>query len=328
MRRAAVIFAITVAGACGGRGATVLPVPTPPVPNPPSISCPANLAGEAHVGKLPTISFDTPAAQDGQPPVNVTCTPASDSEFPVGTTTVTCEAVDALARKANCSFDVVVANIPRIEKTRFFAFGDSLTEGKVSLMGTDPTTPFNYEDIVRMKLSARYELQTITLVKDPASGEITGDGKWRFQPAFDQAKPEAVMLLEGTNDLIGAQDPSTITSAVDALRQMIVYGRGRGAKTFIATLPPMNGQLFNLRDAAAAVPVLNARIRTMAIAESAVVVDLEKTIPLSLIGADGKHPTPQGYQKIADTFYDAITATLEVKQSALPQTAAHVPARR
>jgi lysophospholipase L1-like esterase len=306
----------------------VLPVPTPAVPNPPSISCPADLSGEAHVGKLPTISFDVPSAQDGKPPVTVACSAESGTEFPVGVTTVTCEASDALARKASCSFIVSVADIPRISKTRFMAFGDSLTEGKTSFMGTDPTTPYNYETIVELKLAARYELQKITMVKEPQSKEPTGDGKWRFELAFNQAAPEAVLLLEGTNDLIGAQDPGTIASAVDALRHMIVYARGRGALTFIATLPPMNGQLFNLRDAAVAVPILNNRIREMARAESAVVVDLENAIPLSLIGADGKHPTPQGYQKMADTFYEAITASLEIKPPAPPQIAAHVRVRR
>jgi lysophospholipase L1-like esterase len=242
----------------------------------------------------------------------------SGAEFPVGKTTVTCEATDALTRKGSCSFAITVADIPRIEKTRFMAFGDSLTEGKVAgLMGTTPTTPFNYEDIVRARLTARYELQTITMVKEAESGESTGDGKWRFELALNQASPEVVLLLEGTNDLIGAQDSLTINSAVDALRRMIVYARGRGARTFIATLPPMNGQLFNLRDAAPAVPILNSRIRDMAKAESAVVVDLEAAMPLSLIGPDGKHPTSQGYQKMADTFFDAIRTTLEVRTSTL-----------
>jgi lysophospholipase L1-like esterase len=307
---------------CSGRGASVLPpstpaAPTPAVPDPPSITCPVDVSAESRVGKLPTISFETPPADNGELPVNVECTPASGSEFQVGRTTVTCEARDALSRTGSCSFSVVVAPPPRIERTHFMAFGDSLTEGKVTGIGTSATTPYNYEDLLRANLAGRYELQTITMVKEPESGEPTGDGKYRFERAFDQARPDVVLLLEGTNDLIGAQDKSTIDSAVDALRRMIVYGRGRGALTFIGTLPPMNGDLFNLRDAAPAVRVLNTRIRDMASAESAVLVDLEAAMPLSLIGPDGKHPTPQGYAKMAEAFFEAIKARLEIKTSAL-----------
>ncbi len=197
------------------------------------------------------------------------------------------------------------------------AFGDSLTEGKISLRGTTQTTPYNYEDMLRSRLAARYELQTITMVDEPESGESTGSGKYRFQGAFLQARPDVVLLLEGTNDLIGAQDQPTIDSAVEALQNMVQYAKARGARVFIATLPPMNGGLFNLRDAAAAVPVLNARIRSMAAAENCVLVDLERAVPLELIGSDGKHPTPQGYTKMADAFFEAIKATLEIKRATL-----------
>jgi hypothetical protein len=77
------------------------------------------------------------------------------------------------------------------------AFGDSLTEGKISsgerarrLLTTTKTS-------CGTKLAARYELQTITMVKEAQSGEPTGEGKWRFEPAFNQANPQVVLLLEG-----------------------------------------------------------------------------------------------------------------------------------
>jgi lysophospholipase L1-like esterase len=314
MRRAAIVIATALAVDCGSRRAAtpVAPAP-PPVPNPPAISCPADLSAEARVAGLPPVNFDIPLAEQGQPPVIVSCDPAPGALFSVGKTTVTCDATDALARKASCTFTVNVADIPRIQKTRFMAFGDSLTEGKLALQFTSPVQPDNYEAKLRAELQARYELQSIVMVSEPESGEPTGEGKSRFQGAFLQAAPEVVLLLEGTNDLLGAQDKATIDSAVEALANMVQYAKAHGARVFIATLPPMNGALFNLRNAAPAVPVLNARIRTMAANEGINLVDLEPVIPLSLIGPDGKHPTAQGYQKIADTFYDAIKAVLEVK---------------
>lgn len=312
MRRGVICAAVVATVGCG-HGTSVLPAPTPAVPNPPSISCPGDFVAEARAGQLPAISFNVPPPQDGKPPVEVSCSAASGSEFPVGTTTVTCEASDALARKASCHFSITVADIPRIEKTRFMAFGDSITEGKIGLRTTSPSAPNNYAEKLRAGLAARYELQTITMVNEPQSGEPTGEGKYRFQGAFLQAGPEVVTLLEGTNDLIGAQDKPTIDSAVEALQSMVQYAKGRGARVFIATLPPMNPSVFPLAGPASGVPVLNARIKSMAAAEGVAVVDLEAAIPLSLIGPDGKHPTPQGHQKIADTFFAAIKAALEVK---------------
>ena len=314
MRRVAIVLASAATVTCGSRPAPI-PVPTPVVPNPPTISCPANLSGEARVAGLPALDFDIPSADGGQSPVTVSCTPAPGTQFPVGKTTVTCEATDGLARKVSCTFDVTVADIPRIQKTRYMAFGDSLTEGKLGLRTTSPVLPDNYQTKLKAKLQARYELQTITMVNEPESGEPTGEGKYRFQPAFLQAGPEVVLLLEGTNDSLGAQDKATIDSAVDALANMVQFAKAHGARVFIATLPPLNGDLFNLRDAAPAVPVLNARIRSMAASQDVDLVDLEKAIPLSLIGPDGKHPTAQGYQKIADTFFDALKAALEIKPS-------------
>jgi lysophospholipase L1-like esterase len=313
--RLALIALIVMAG-CGGHGVTVIPAPTMTVPSPPAIACPADISAQAHVGRLPTVNFNEPSEQDGQSPVSVTCSATSGSEFPIGNTVVTCEAADALSRKASCSFTVAVSDIPRIQKTRFMAFGDSITEGKIAVRATSPVQPNNYEQKLQLMLAARYELQAIVMIPEPESSEPTGEGKYRFEGAFLQAQPEVVTLLEGTNDLIGGQDALTITSAAEALQRMVQYARGRGARVFIATLPPMNGQLFNLRDAAPAVPVLNARIRSMA-ADGVTVVDLEKTVTLDLIGPDGKHPTPQGYQKIADTFFESIKAELEIKTPTL-----------
>jgi len=325
--RAAIIVTIAT-GACGGRGATITPGPTPAVAHPPLINCPAGISAESHVGHLPLVSFDPPSTTDGQPPVIVTCAPDAGSEFQVGTTTVMCEAADSLARKASCTFDVHVAPVPVIQKTKFMAFGDSLTEGKIGFRGTDPTTPFNYETLLQAKLALRYETQSITMVKEPQSGEKTGDGKWRFAPAFDQARPEVVLLLEGTNDLLGSQDKATIDSATDALRTMVEYAKARGAKVFIATLPPMNPNVFPLGAPSAAVPTLNDRIRGMAMTQGIPIVDLGAAIPVGLIGPDGKHPTAEGYAAIAEEFYESIVAALEVTPPALREPASPARARQ
>lgn len=61
------------------------------------------------------VDYTTPVATDGSTPVPVTCEPASGSAFPVGTTTVTCTAVDAAGNRAQTSFAVVVTATPVVE---------------------------------------------------------------------------------------------------------------------------------------------------------------------------------------------------------------------
>jgi hypothetical protein len=51
-------------------------------------------------------SFTAPAAIDNCPGVTVSCNPPSGSQFPVGTTTVTCTATDASNNTATCTFGV------------------------------------------------------------------------------------------------------------------------------------------------------------------------------------------------------------------------------
>lgn len=305
-----------IAAACGG-GSGPAVAPTPVVPNPPSISCPVDIAVVSAVGRLPAVSFDTPATQDGQSPVNVVCTPASGAEFQIGRTPVNCEATDALSRQASCSFTVTVAPPPKLQRTKFLAFGDSITEGKNGLMGTGVIVPGNYAERLRALLADRYREQAITMVNEGQGGESTGEGKWRLGPVMSQAQPEVLLLLEGTNDLIGGQDTPTIDSAVDSLQTMVRQGKARGALVLIATLPPMNPGVCCLAGAAAAVPALNARIRSMAAAESVSVVDLEAVITLSHISGDGKHLNAQGNQVMANAFYTVIVSTLEVKTASL-----------
>ena len=76
---------------------------------PPVIQCPANtnLSTCSAIGAV--VSYPTPVATDNlDPNLLVTCTPASGSLFPVGTTTVTCTATDDCANRASCTFTVTV----------------------------------------------------------------------------------------------------------------------------------------------------------------------------------------------------------------------------
>ena len=69
----------------------------------------------------------------------------------------------------------------------------------------------------------------------------------------------------------------------------------------------------SLVSAVALIPAANDQIRQIATAEGATLVDLYQGFngnPDPYIGADGLHPTPAGYARIADIFFNGINAWL------------------
>ena len=181
--------------------------------------------------------------------------PAARFGISCGKGDVTCEAVDALSRKADLQLHRGGRGHSQDRKDPIHGVRGQPHRGQGELQDHIPVQPDNYEGQLKAKLQSRYQLQTITMVSEPESGESAGEGKYRFQGAFLQAAPEVVLILEGTNDLIGAQDAATITSAVEALATMVRSARDGARVCLSRRCQPMNGEVFARRDAAPAVPV-------------------------------------------------------------------------
>lgn len=209
---------------------------------------------------------------------------------------------------------LVVPIGPRLSRTRFLAFGDSLTSGEV-------TTPSSrnvvlpsaaYPTQLYFLLTNRYPQQaaTINVANAGLGGEQADQGEARFLSACAAATPEAVLLLEGVNGISDGTDP-----IVRALTMMVEEAEGLGARVFIATLvPTIEGR--QRSQSVLRVQELNARIRRLASDEGAVLVDLYTAMlpdAATLIGVDGLHPTEAGYKRMAELFFDAIRADLEVR---------------
>jgi len=305
------ILLVALAGCSGSK---VQPTPI----DDPVVSCPSDITATQHSGQPVTVSFDTPTAMKGSAPVTVACAPASGTEFPVGTSTVKCEATDSRQHKASCSFSVIINVVPQLQKTRFMAFGDSLTEGKNGGIVVVPPNIFNtsisYVEQLSLKLSARYSDQTVTIIAEGKGDEEAGMGKLRLPGALATYNPDALLLLEGVNDLLHTTDPLKLPGAensiIDALRTMIGAARSRGAKVYLATLTPLSPT--RQMSQALEIPVVNSRIRALATQEGAVLVDLGAAITLDMVGADGIHLKPEGYVAVADAWMQAIQSTLEV----------------
>lgn len=74
----------------------------------PAITCPANLSANATSLSGAKVSFPLPGASDNCSIPSVTCTPASDSTFAIGTTMVSCSATDDAGNSAVCAFSITV----------------------------------------------------------------------------------------------------------------------------------------------------------------------------------------------------------------------------
>lgn len=287
-----------------------------------SISCPGNVAATSRDGRPTEVTYTSPTTSGGTPPVSATCTPASGSTFPLGSTTVSCTATDQRQRTASCSFTVTVAAPPFLAYTKFLAFGDSITEGQDGTRSTGSTSLYeprvivpyerSYPGRLQESLRERYIAQLPVVDNRGRGGETTRGGRERLPEEIAALQPEVVLLLEGANDL-ALGDADTVPRAADNLRAMVRDAQARRVRVFLATLTPQR-EGGPKAGGAELVPLLNDEIREIAVEENATFVDVYAAFggDLSLISADGLHPTEAGFERMAEAFFEVIRRALEV----------------
>lgn len=297
------------------------------------VHCPLSQAITSPDGQPVRATFAPATAVGGEAPVTVTCSSASGSLFPVGSTLVTCTARDAKQRVATCSFEIqvkVAPTVPRLSATKFMAFGDSITWGATStcvrtiasmtfaetmlVLPKAANDPWTYPNVLQGLLRSRYSGQTPTVTNRGESGENVATGAMRMPGALSADAPEVLLLQEGANDVNQGVSPTAIAAS---LTTMVREARGRGVTVLLGTLLPQRpiGTGGSCRGFGAdAVTAANAQILGVATAEGATLVDLHQAFLAdigTLIGPDGLHPSEAGYARIADTFFDAIKLRLE-----------------
>lgn len=80
---------------------------------PPTIICPANVSAVTPrpCNTTAVVTYANPTVMDNCGGVTMSCTPASGTSFPVGTTTVTCKATDGVGNMSTCSFTTTVFDV-------------------------------------------------------------------------------------------------------------------------------------------------------------------------------------------------------------------------
>ncbi len=326
------MLVLGIGTACSGSTATS-PTPTPaPTPTPPpvaaapTLACPNPVAASTTATTGIAVNFTTPTAEGGQAPVTVTCAPESGTLFGIGQTNVECTAKDSVARTASCAFPVTVTRIPSISKTRFLAFGDSITGGEVSFpvssgrgFGTSvklvQVPSAAYPTVLGISLAGRYRAQedSIAVANYGLGGEKAVNARDRFFAALNTVRPDVVLLMEGSNDIALGEDGAA-SGAAREIGIMVNEARRRGMFVFLATIAP--GRPGGSKTIA---PIFltdyNNRMRSVASSTGATLVDVNAALATDVtryIGVDGLHPNELGYSKIAETFYNAIRSQFEL----------------
>ena len=305
------VTAVMTAGLAGCGSGQPPNQPTPPVVTQLAITCPSNITAQSSDGLGVPVTFN-PTANNGIAPVNTTCTPGSSTPFNVGTTNVSCTARDSSTpqQTATCSFNVTVQGPARLQYTNFMTYGDSLTAGVISpapfLLTLD--LPGSYPSLLQSLLRQRYTLQTMSVYNAGNPGELAADeGLRRFRPELLSRRPEVVLLMEGTNDLL-SREPGA-ARALAALETMITEAESQNVKVCLATIPPQRPNSIPDRTAVAGlIPGFNDQIRALAARRHVVLVDVYARMKddLTLIGRDNLHPTSMGYDVIAHVFEEAL----------------------
>ena len=269
------------------------------------------------------VTYPAPTTTAGSAPVNVTCTPASGSQFPLGETSVACAARDAQSREATCSFRVNVKGFTLGVK-KFLAVGDSLTLGENGLPSLIDA-PNSYPAKLLGLLTALYPGQDIVMVNRGVSGQKAEELEDRVRGIVTAERPDAVLLMVGYNNLTQACPPGQFSTAAcnAAIDFTAVFGTRDSIRRikespvgvkyiFASTLVPPGPSGSKRIDREAIVEV-NRRIRQHVAAERAVLVE---SFPLfqgreaEFVSPDGLHLLPSGYQAIAEAFFTAIRATV------------------
>jgi lysophospholipase L1-like esterase len=216
--------------------------------------------------------------------------------------------------------------------THFVAFGDSITTGVLSsfdggfLFDPGPFTSYPYQ--LAGLLEANFTAQNFDVDNYGVPGEWAAQAisSNRLSQTLAAERPQGLLLLEGINDLNNGR---SVSQVVGSLQQMIEIARLYNATVLIGTMfqtclsvQPGTGTIRG--NSADKIVAFNNAITAMAAGRQNVyVVDLFGAFGnncgpdggVNLLGADGLHPSTNGYVVMATTFGLAIRDRFPVRGS-------------
>jgi lysophospholipase L1-like esterase len=161
------------------------------------------------------------------------------------------------------------------------------------------------------------------------SGQTTPQMLIRFRPDVLALKPDAVVILAGTNDIAGNTGPMTLEAIENNLASMFEMARMSGIRVVIASVLPVSDNGKN-RDGnpinrttqrpPQQIKALNEWIKTYAARNGLTYLDYfsavvdEKGFLKEELSGDGLHPNDKGYAIMQPLAEQAIDAALKKKR--------------
>ena len=192
-----------------------------------------------------------------------------------------------------------------LDRDKYIGFGDSITYGII-----------DYSEAPELGYVPRLERLIDANIKDSVvanqgiGGENTAEGLARIDSVINEEQARTIFLMEGTNDV---KDTNiSIDTTVFNLQKMTERSLDSGLVTFLSSILPMD-PFEGLTEAR--VLDLNQRIESLAADLDIYFVDqftsfMNQLIPWYRFFSDSTHPNEEGYQLIAETWYEAFFDTL------------------
>jgi lysophospholipase L1-like esterase len=198
----------------------------------------------------------------------------------------------------------------------FVAFGDSLTVGYQSPMGDEELPqPAPYTTFLSAKVEAmlreREACLKVELLNRGVVGELTDDMAGRFDRDVVGSRPDAVIILGGSNDLGWGLEPPSVARNLAGMYDKALRA---GIRPVACTVPSVLGYDEGIQPRVQ----LNRLIRRYSAALGIISVDLFSATADSAerlreeYSNDGLHLSAQGYEAMAETiFSQAVRGMIE-----------------
>ena len=150
-------------------------------------------------------------------------------------------------------------------------------------------------------------------------GQTTPQMLIRFKPDAIDLKPDAIVILAGTNDIAGNTGPSTVRMITDNIFSMAELAKAHEIKVVLASILPVYQYSWvdDVLDPPSMIDSVNSKIKEYVENQGLIyldyyssMVDDQKGLKLDYTG-DGVHPNEAGYKVMSAIADDIILQALD-----------------